>query len=138
MISRFWRWLKSDSDRRAALRESGEGLTAFYWDGGVPQGHRVRDISKHGAFIETGSTSWAVGTLMMLTLQVDSTGGPGDSAADAIVVQAKVVRAYAAGMGIKFLLPNLEGRRRLVQFLARWKANSAAANGPLHLGSDKH
>jgi hypothetical protein len=137
MISRFWQWLRSDPDRRSASRESGAGLTAFYWDGGTPRGHRVRDISRRGAFVETGSSSWADGTLMMLTLQIDSSGAPGDPGADAIVVQAQVVRTCTAGMGIKFLLPDLNSRRRIAQFLARWKSNPPVVKGPLKTGSEE-
>ena len=108
-----------DSDRRHSRRESGDGLIAFYWDGGVPRGHRVRDINLWGAYVET-DFSWMCGTLVLLTLQIRSSGESGN---DAIVVPAQVVRMSPEGMGLKFSLRDVGDLRRLLQFLSRWNPN---------------
>jgi hypothetical protein len=135
MIGRFLLWRKSDSDRRAVPRESGEGLIAFYWDGGAPEGHRVRDISRRGMYVESDFISWARGTMMILTLQIDSNGSPGNTPPDMIAVPAVVVRTCADGMGLRFVPPDLDGRRKLLQFLSKWRSSRAAANVALYLGS---
>ena len=110
---------KRNSDRRSARRESGEGLTAFYWEGGRPHGHRVRDISRWGAYIET-DFSWPRGTQMILTLQIGSNGAP-----NSIAMPVEIVRTSPEGMGLRFLLSDLSGMRELLQFLRRWNPNSA-------------
>jgi hypothetical protein len=123
-MRRGTRWFRldsrrSDSDRRRARRESGDGLIAFYWEGGVPRGHRVRDISQWGAYVES-DFSWMCGTLIVLTLQITSNGEPGN---DAIVVPAEVVRTSPEGMGLKFSFSNVRDLRKLLQFLSRWNLN---------------
>ena len=137
VISRLFRWLKADSDRRSAPREPGEGLTAFYWDGGVPRGHRVRDVSSQGVHVETDSTAWAAGTRMTLTLQIGSNGRPGDTAADTMVVQGEIVRKCADGIGLRFSLPDRGTRRRLLQFLSRWRSNAAPVDDLRHRGDEE-
>jgi PilZ domain len=113
---------KSDSDRRQGRREPGDGLVAFYWDGGLPRRHRVRDISWRGAYVET-DFSWMCGTLMILTFQIGSDGEPGNGPPDTIAVPAKVVRTSNEGMGVKFSLSDISERRRLLEFLTRWNPN---------------
>ncbi len=126
MIRRFFRWLQGNSDRRSSLRESGKGLMAFYWDGGTPQGHRVRDISRSGAYVEAGSFAWSQGTLIILTLQIASNGGADSTPVDMMAVPAEVVRTCADGMAVRFLFSDTAGRLKFRRFLSRWKANSAA------------
>src|SRR5437879_1959538 len=96
------RWFRSHTERRSAPRDPGEGLTAFYFDGGIAHGHRIRDISWRGAFVETDSIVWPPGTHIILTLQIDSAGAPTDVTPDAIAVQAEVVRVEPDGMGLRF------------------------------------
>src|SRR4051812_16969644 len=108
MLDRFLAWLKPDSERRSVQRRSGVGLWAFFWEGDVPRAHRVKDISKHGAYIETDSLSWTRGTLMMLTLQFGSDMDPGHNPQDATTVPAEVVRASASGMALRFLFQGMD------------------------------
>ena len=129
MIGRLLDWLNSGSDRRSAPREAGEGLRAFYWDGDVPHAHAVKDISRHGAYVETDSISWPRGTRMILTLQIDPNGARGGTPPEAIAVQAEIVRTSASGIGIKFVFPAVDDRRKLLQFLSNWKPTPASANG---------
>ena len=123
-MGRLLDWLNSGSERRSVPREPGEGLHAFYWEGDAPHSHPIRDISRHGVYVETNSISWSPGTRMMLTLQIASNGCPNGAAPDAITLQAEVVRTYEDGMGLRFLLHAVGDRRLLLQFLARWQAHA--------------
>ena len=128
MVGRLVHWLKPDTERRAAPREPGEGLTAFYWDGGIARAHRVRDISRRGAFIELSSVDWSTGTVMMVTLQIGPNVVEPDVPENSVSLGTQIVRTAADGMGVMFLLPDLDIRRKLFQFLTRWKQVSASAN----------
>jgi hypothetical protein len=137
MINWLLRWLKSGTDRRSAPREAGEGLTAFYWEGASPCGHRIRDISKRGAYVETDSISWSSGTQMIVTLQVESDQRPAGTPPETLALQAEVVRASTKGMALSFVLPGINDRRSLIQFLSRWKkGNKASRNGASNAGAE--
>ncbi len=114
---------KSNSDRRSARREPGDGLIAFYWDGGRPRERRVRDISWRGAFVET-DFSWTCGTHMILTLQMGPNEGADKSPPDTIIVRAEVIRTSLEGMALKFSFRDLSELRMLLRFLSKWKPNS--------------
>jgi proteasome lid subunit RPN8/RPN11 len=125
---RTFRKLMVSSERRSARRESGDGLIAFFWEGDLPRAHRVKDISRQGAYIET-EFSWPPGTLILLTLQNACTGGDAESSTDAIVVTAEIVRTSQDGMGLKFLPSDFEEMCKLLQFLARWNPTSVSPIG---------
>jgi hypothetical protein len=128
MIRAFINWLKSGAERRSAARESGDGLTAFYWDGGNAHPHRVKDISRKGAYVEAGSVSWPQGTVMILTLQTHSDQPPGGTPPETLAVQTEVVRTSGHGMGLQFVLPRINDRRALYQFLSRRKTNGTSSH----------
>jgi hypothetical protein len=129
MISRFFDWLNSDSERRSVPREPGDGLVAFFWEGDTPRGHAVIDISRHGANLATGSISWSRGTHMILTLQIDPKLLTNGALPDAIVLQAEVLRTSPQGMALRFVFPTVKDRRTLLNFLSRWKSKRGSA-GP--------
>jgi len=116
--------LKTGSERRTAKRESGDDLLAFFWDGDVPKGHRVRDISRRGAYVET-EFSWTQGTFILLTLQIvrqsNVKGKAKTDPEDSIAITAEVVRIVPGGMGLRFRLTDLEDVRSFLKFLLRWK-----------------
>jgi hypothetical protein len=96
-------------DRRRADRMPSPELAAFFWTGGTPLEHRVRDISSTGLYLVTEDT-WFPGTLIMITLQNKDA-----SASDperAIVVQAKVVRKGGDGAGLLFILGDANDPKR--------------------------
>ena len=105
-------------ERRSSNRESGVGLLAFYWDGGKPEGHRIRNISSQGAFVE-GTFLWPSGTVMNLTL-LDRSSTPQNS----IVVPVDVVRTCADGIGVRFRARDMDDPRPFQEFLSRWSAKS--------------
>lgn len=113
--------LKSDLKRRSARRLPGDGLIAFYGD---PTGHRVRDISSLGAYVET-DFSWFPGTRLLLTLQICSNGGQDTRPPDSIMVPAEVVRTSPQGMGLRFAFRSMSELQSFLEFLGRWNPNLA-------------
>ncbi len=77
---------------------------------------RTRDISLHGAFIETRET-FSVGTLLPMVV---SLGDKQD-----IAVHAEVVRVTDDGMGLRFLKVDKDGARRL----RRWVVDHTSVAG---------
>jgi len=91
-------------------------LVAYYWDGGLPLGRTIRDISASGAFVETPN-QWYTGTLLNLTLQV-TTSELGDlDTTVCLAVTCRVVRQAPGGVGVAFMLDNTRDRRVLEKFL---------------------
>jgi PilZ domain len=95
--------------KRRADRISAPELAAYFWTGGTPLQHRIRDISATGLYLIT-EDSWYPGTLMMVTLQNNDAAE--DDPNRAIVVQAKVVRKGEDGVGLAFVLPDISDPRR--------------------------
>ena len=96
-------------DRRKARRHEVSALAAYYWDGGAPVAHRIRDISSAGFYLLT-EQRWYVGTLVTMTLQW--TGSADTGSERSIGVQAKVVRTCADGVGLAFVLADRQNGRQ--------------------------
>lgn len=95
-------WLSSlfDQDNRKTDRSKTPPLNAYFWDGGHPVAHPVKDISPKGFFLSTDER-WLIGTLVMVTLQrtkIDPTRS--DSS---IIVMSKVVHHGEDGVGFTFI-----------------------------------
>ncbi len=90
---------KAPVDPRKAARESLPGLIAYYFTGGTPRGHPVRDISAKGMFIVTDDR-WYAGTVLRVTL----TDQHDPRVERSITVNAKVVRSASDGVGLEFVL----------------------------------
>jgi hypothetical protein len=86
-------------DARKATREALPGLNAFFFTGGAPQAHGVRDISPTGLYVFT-SERWYPGTMVRMTL-TDSAGG---SRERSITLNTTVMRSGEDGVGLKFVL----------------------------------
>jgi hypothetical protein len=99
-------------ERRSSERHALSWLVAYYWDGGAPVAHGVRDISLTGMYLLTGDR-WYVGTVIQMTLQ--ETGDAEVSAERWIAVPTKVVRQGSDGMGLAFLAQNSGGMAEMVQ-----------------------
>ena len=91
------------TDHRNAVRRSGAGLVAFYWEGTNAQPHEVRNISNTGFYLSTRER-WHPGTIITMTLQKSAVAGKKPELY--IAVQTKVVRLGEDGVGFTFL--NLE------------------------------
>ena len=95
-LERWW-----SPDPRKAPREPAPGLAAYYWSGGSPQAHSVKDISSTGLYMVT-EERWYPGTLVLMTLQ-DTEGGQ-ESAERSIQVHSRAVRCGSDGVGLQFIL----------------------------------
>ena len=102
-------------DRRKAERQPSPKLAAFYWNGGSPAQHGIRDISSTGLFLVT-EERWYPGTLVVMTLQKKDQAE--DSPERSISVQSKAVRWGSDGVGLEFVLPDLRDPRRGQNVLA--------------------
>jgi hypothetical protein len=108
-VSKSWlqRLLSPDPpEPRKATREVVQGLAAFYFTGGDPSPHAVRDVSPTGFYLFTDER-WYPGTVIRMTLTDKR------QAADerSITVSASVVRWGNDGVGLGFVLPDKKDPR---------------------------
>jgi hypothetical protein len=106
---KWWhRWLFPEpQDPRSAPREVVPGLAAYYWTGGAPIQHEVRDVSESGMYVATHER-WYPGTVVRMTL-IDS-ADPGKERS--ITVNTRVVRHGKDGVGLQLLLESARDLRR--------------------------
>ncbi|MGO8759409.1 MAG: PilZ domain-containing protein [Terracidiphilus sp.] len=107
--SRNWltRLLLGDPvDPRKTQRESLPGLIAYFFTGGTPMPHAVRDISVTGMYIVT-SERWYPGTVVQVTL----TDRHKPTVERSITVNARAVRWGSDGVGLEFVLEAKKRRR---------------------------
>ena len=97
-LERWW-----SPDPRKAPRESADGLAAYYWSGGTPEAHNIKDISSTGLYVVT-EERWYPGTLVLLTLQ-DTENGQ-QTSERSIQVHSRAVRCGDDGVGLQFILSN--------------------------------
>jgi hypothetical protein len=94
------RWLNPEPALpRKAQRESLSGLAAYFWTGGAPIEHGVRDISPTGLYVLTDER-WYPGTIVRLTL----TDRRERTSERSITVSASVKRWGNDGVGLQFVL----------------------------------
>lgn len=96
-------------DPRRAPREPLPGLVAYFFTGGTPVAHQVRDISTTGMFIVT-SERWYPGTVVRITL----TDRHNPVVERSITVNAKSARWGSDGVGLEFLLEGTDRRKSKV------------------------
>lgn len=132
LLSRLHGFLFPDpADARNSNRESLSWLIAYFFTGGTPVAHLVRDVSLTGMYVFT-EERWYLGTVVRMTL----TDRREPTAERSLTLNATVVRWGNDGVGLQFLLhegkgaktgvvPTLSdslepiGRRQLEQFLER-------------------
>ena len=103
-LQRWW-----SPDPRKAPRVRTPGLAAYYWNGSAPLAHGIRDISSTGLYVVT-EERWYPGTLVLMTLQRNDLGD--EVAERSIAVQSRAVRWGPDGVGLQFVLPEEQDRRR--------------------------
>ena len=91
-------------EQRKAERHPSPRLAAYYWNGGSPIEHPIRDISSAGLFLIT-EERWYPGTLLLVTLQKKDSQS--DDSERSISVQSKAVRWGSDGVGLEFIAPDL-------------------------------
>jgi len=113
-------------ESRRASRVPEPKVVVYYWDGAVPVGHQLRDVSRTGAYLYT-SERWYPGTIIRLLLQERNTppiGGDNSLptasglAAASASIPARVVRHGADGVAVEFLFRNPEDRQLLEKLIA--------------------
>lgn len=77
-------------------------LVAFYWDGSIPTGHEVRNISSTGFYVVTNGR-WLPGTVITMTLQRTDIPNATSIPEGYICVLSKVIRLDKDGVGLVFL-----------------------------------
>lgn len=98
---------------RKAQRESLSGLTAYFFTGGAPVGHAVRDISASGMYVFTDER-WYPGTVVRMTL----TDRLQPTAEHSLTLNMAVMRCGCDGVGLQFLTrpePSRRGRQAAPQ-----------------------
>jgi Flp pilus assembly protein TadG len=122
------------SESRRAARIFEPKVVVYYWDGSVPAGHQLRDVSPTGAYLFT-SERWYPGTIIRLLLQEEhapadtpSTTSAGPASAS---IPARVVRHGSDGVAVEFLFRNSEDRQLLVKLIAAM--DGQASPGPANL-----
>jgi hypothetical protein len=110
-LERWW-----SPDPRRAPREPVSGLAAYYWTGGTPEAHNIRDISSTGLYVVT-EERWYPGTLVLMTLQ--NKDGRDESAERSIAVLTRAVRCGSDGVGLQFILSNTREQRQVKEPLVR-------------------
>jgi hypothetical protein len=108
--ARNWlqRWLNSEpADLRKTAREALPGLAAYFWTGGAPEEHCVRDISPSGLYVVT-EERWYPGTVVRMTL----TDSAQPIVERSISVHASSVRWGNDGVGLHFVVHNAKDMRR--------------------------
>ncbi|HEX4322256.1 MAG TPA: PilZ domain-containing protein [Acidobacteriaceae bacterium] len=114
-------WIKIILDRvlgkekRNAERKPSPELSAYYWDGGRPTEHAIRDISSTGLFLMTEERMYP-GTIVVMTLQKKDR--PDGDSERVLSVQSKAVRCDSDGVGLEFVLPEFDDPRRGQKLLA--------------------
>lgn len=129
-------WLEEGLDMRRAPRFGDPAIRVYYWDGSVPEGRKLRDISETGAYI-IAEERWYVGTVVRLILQeykvtpgVDGNLVPSKSSS----IPARVVRHGPDGVAVEFMFTTAREREALRDFLSaipkvptRWKLGTETA-----------
>ena len=93
-------------DPRNAPRESLSWLAAYFFTGGTPVAHGIREISSTGLYIFT-EERWYLGTVIRITL----TDRLEPTAERSFTVNAKVVRWGNDGVGLQFVLKDKKDLR---------------------------
>lgn len=114
------RWLeKGSAENRRAPRLPEPSLLVYYWDGSVPEGRKIRDISSSGAYVLTPER-WYIGTIVRLVLQDHKTapqpeGGIVSSRSRSI--PCRVVRHGTDGIGVEFIFSSPDEKKTLDEFM---------------------
>jgi hypothetical protein len=131
-LKSWWQRLLSPGppNLRKAPRELLPGLAAYFWTGGAPEQHGIRDISSTGLYVVT-EERWYPGTVVRMRLT--DTREP--TVERSISVNACAVRWGNDGVGLEFVLqdaknlrpgqtPLIDGvdKKQLDQFLQRLRS----------------
>lgn len=88
------------TDHRRSSRSDAPPLAAYFWDGGQPVAHAIKNVSPTGFYLAT-EERWLLGTLIMITLQRTKTDASRPDST--LVVMSKVVHHGKDGVGFTFV-----------------------------------
>jgi Flp pilus assembly pilin Flp len=108
------RFLRKPRPIKRAERYTNPRILAYYWDGGMPAGRRLKNISVTGAYLHTPER-WYLGTIITVTLR--RLCERKDEKGATLSVLCRVVRWGPDGVGLRFLLPRRENRLAMEQFV---------------------
>jgi Flp pilus assembly protein TadG len=110
-------WKQEPPQKKRAPRHRIAGMVAYYWDGGAPKEHPVRDISLTGAFV-CATERWYLGTILTMTLQQQTVEDETVVTKPFISVPCKIVRQDPdGGVGVRFMFPGNEERKAVEKFI---------------------
>lgn len=119
-----WSWLKQTASRaRCAARYTTPGIVGYYWDGGAPREHLVKEISLTGAYL-CAPERWYVGTILSITLQEEGSEGGNGPRSPGMTIPCKVAHQGLDGFGVTFMLRNGD-RKKLNGFIQKVVARRA-------------
>jgi len=121
LMSGLSRWLENrpSDEKRRAPRVPEPSVLVYYWDGSVPEGRRIRDISSSGAYVVTPER-WYIGTIVRLILQGYKTTPQPDGgivSSRSTSIPSRVIRHGPDGIGVEFMFANLAEQKALEDFL---------------------
>jgi Flp pilus assembly protein TadG len=120
-IGKIRGWLAREKEEpRRAPRSIHPEILVHYWDGSAPEGRRIHDISRSGAFICTPER-WYIGTIVRLILQRGPTAtreGGAKIPMASICIPARVVRHGSDGVAVEFVFRNRQEEASFRTFLA--------------------
>jgi hypothetical protein len=102
-------------NQRRPQRYIAPRLVVYFWDGGSPTAHCIRDVSSTGMYLLTPQR-WYPGTLITMTLQRTEKDEAG--VRQSITLQARVMRSGEDGVGFRFVVPKTEEGRRIQRYIA--------------------
>jgi hypothetical protein len=102
-------------NQRKSPRYLAPRLVAFFFDGGPPAPHCIRDVSLTGMYLLTAQR-WYPGTVLTVILQ--RTDKVETGAKKSIAVQARVIRSMDDGVALRFVVPKAEEARNLERYIA--------------------
>ena len=110
------------------------GLIAYFWTGGVSEGHPVENISASGLFLRT-KERWIPETIVLMHLQ-RTTPNP-DGKPDSIPVLSKVIWQGEHGVGLQFVTPDSKNIR-IDQMLPPVRTNKVTVEKFLQRAQKSH
>jgi hypothetical protein len=102
-------------NQRRPQRYVAPRLVAYFFDGGTPAAHCIRDVSSTGLYLLT-TQRWYPGTLVTITLQRTEKDEAG--VRQSITVQTRVMRSTEDGVALRFVVPKTEEGRRVQRYIA--------------------
>ena len=112
-------WLVRALRQDRAERYPAKGILAFFWDGGAPAPHTIKDLSSSGAYIYA-TERWYPGTILDMSFRESvRTAKEGPQETLIFTTPCRVVRHGPDGMGVAFLWRNPEQQEAFRTLLSR-------------------